>query len=212
VFKSLTILKKEWNKTGAVAIWISSIVAGFLMTPPLGPSQVATPRQLIAFAVTITTICVGLFGVLTLRWSARASATRWFKFCVLVLLLSVTTSAMYYYLSAIWTARWASQIWVIGTDLNQPHMADFLKENPSLLTAHEWLMAHAGKTEEIWTENSLVRNWMILGMVYVLLVPLWGGAFLSMLQAIYCSRAKRGQTIRKKALKVREGPAAVPEI
>lgn len=179
-------LKREWSRLAAFATWFALVIGAFLLPPPVGASQFGSGGRISKLAVVVTAVVVGLIAVPLVRWSAKRHTWRWWKAAALSLFISVVSFFAYEWLVTTWTCSYDSQRVVIGSELTA-HGREFVERHPQWITCEDWIMAHAGKVEEIWTRRSIDIRCIVLAFFYLVAWPLFALAIICALQAIHCN-------------------------
>jgi hypothetical protein len=179
-------LKREWSRLAAFATSFALIVGAFLLPLPVGASQFGSGGRITRLAVVVTAVVTGLVAVPLVRWSAKRHTWGWWKTAAISLIISVISFFAYEWLVTTWTCTYDSHRVVIGSDFT-PHGKQFLERHPEWITCEDWIMAHAGKVEEIWTRRSIDIRCIVLASFYLAAWPLFAIAIICAVQAVYCN-------------------------
>ncbi|MEP6664395.1 MAG: hypothetical protein ABJC04_12110 [Verrucomicrobiota bacterium] len=179
--------QKSWVMLAQTAAWMAGVLAGFLLPPPVGTA--AESRVYVRFAQFVITLVIGFVLLAALRWKSPKNIFRWAATSAVFLLLGSAMFFGYQLFAARWTAEYNSQHVVIGgTYTSFGH--DYHRENPNL-SPSDLVMDVAGATEKIWTQESLTQRRLLLAAMYVLAMPLFTVAVMSLLQAMQCATARK---------------------
>lgn len=179
--------KKIWNLLAAGAAWLLLIIGTFLLPPPVGAGEFGGDGRLVAFGKYVVPLFLGLLGVPLLRWKTKRYTWAWWRYGLAALLLSITAYFLYEWLSTRWTCKYAGTRVVTGSTF-MPGKEEWTRNNPqNHRTCEDWIMAHAGKINQIWTQASIDTRCAILALLYILSLPLFAGAVICIIQALYCN-------------------------
>jgi hypothetical protein len=186
----LELIEKNWNVLVQVATWLSSLIAGFLLPPPVGSVQ-GDGGALFKFAQFVVTVFVGLMAIPILKWRQRADTWVWWTVALATLLGGIAAFFSYSSLTDSWTEWYANRQVVIGSELNedaQEYAQEYRKENPEHKkpSPAQLLLDFPGGPENVWTKSSIDRRRHALGAIYVLCMPLFTLCVIAVTQAIYC--------------------------
>ena len=182
----LNKFKNDWNKLAAFGAWLGLVIASFLVPPPVGADQLGGTSALTAFGSFLVPLCVGLIAVPLSRWSRKRYTWPWWKAGAAALLLSIVAFLGYQWLSSSWTCLYHQKLLVFGSEY-MPGRAQWVVDHPEFAGPADWIMAHAGRITEIWTESSIDLRCVILAAIYLLSLPLFVLAVICVIQAIYCN-------------------------
>ena len=183
--------QQSWALLAQSTVWISAVLAGFLLPPPVGTLDEG--KVWVRFAQFIITILIGIVLLLALRWNRKADVLRWAVSALVCLVLAIGCFFAYQIYAARWTVPYNGQRVVIGGQFSQIGR-EYQQSNPNL-TFEDLVLNYAGKVEKIWTRESLQQRRIILAGMYVLAMPLFTVCMMSLLQAIQCATST---TPRKK--------------
>ncbi len=163
------------------------IVGGFVLPPPIGisPEDEKIWQRLGRFVVTIL---VGLLFIAARRWDKNKHFRGWTIAAGAWLVLAVVAFLGYQSLLSSHTCTHVSKRLVIGT-VYTPQGLTYVQKNPGI-SCRDLLDDFAGKPDDIWTEESIHRNRMILAEVYISCLPLFAICLMAILQAVSLARTK----------------------
>jgi len=195
--KILQSSRQSWALLAQSAIWISAVLAGFLLPPPAGTLEES--KVWVRFAQFIITILIGILLLLALRWNRKKELFRW---AIISLSLALAAACFFAYqiFAARWTVSYNNQRVVIGGQFSQIGRK-YQQDHPNL-TLEDLVFHFAGQVEKIWTRESLQQRRTLLAGMYVLAMPLFAVCIMSLLQAIQCAvsaapRKKRVASVSK---------------
>lgn len=185
----LDFLKKQWNLLTALSAWIATVIGGFWREPLATTPHTTT--QLGLFGQFFLTLSVGLIAIPAYRFRQRRHTQRWVMVAVTLVLLTPVAYFLYDWFAATWTCPYAGTRVIVGSDTAlTAHAKEYKANNPDL-TCDQIVWNHAGNVEEIWTKESIETRRLILGFLYVVLLPLFAGSMISVIQAFYCGTRSR---------------------
>ena len=191
--------KGTWGFVAQFAVFIIGVVSSFLLGPP-GWAATTGDRTLVRLGQFIVTVLVGLVFLLVRRWNKKAHVGRWVLLAVVSLAFSISAFFSYQHFLDTRTCPYADEAVVIGT-VYTTHAQSYLGENPNS-TCTSLLGDFIGKTDDIWTKDSINRSRYVLAGTYILNLPLFTICIISVVQAIYCSgQGKRGRKSTNKSRK-----------
>jgi hypothetical protein len=114
---------------------------------------------------------------------------KWWKVAAVACVLSILCFFAYEWFSTRWTCSYAHKPVVIGS-VFMPGREQWAKTNGVYFNCHDWIMAHGGKVEDIWTKESIDQRCALLAGIYILSLPFFVLAIICVLQAIYCNSRK----------------------
>jgi hypothetical protein len=176
-------LKKSWSGLSQAAIWIISIIGGFLLPPPVGISDEADKVWLRLAQFTITVV-LGIMFIAARRWKKQKHATRWWIASAVLLIASLATFVGYQTLSYKWTCQYYNELKIVGGDQHTQHGADYIREHPGV-SCETLLKEHAGNVYDVWTKESIDRRRIALAVIYISCAPFFTVCIIAVTQAIY---------------------------
>lgn len=179
-------LVKQWKLLIPAVTWVMAMVGGFWLPAPPGLVTEDT-KVMVSFAKYLATISTGIMILPILKWSSRQHVWIWGKVAAIATVLSVVAFLSYQNLEESWTVNHNGELLYIGREVNQD-VAEFVRVyHPS----KEDLLDSAGwDPARVWTQKSIQRGRIILSTVYILGIPLFVIALVSVSQIIYCASRK----------------------
>jgi hypothetical protein len=188
--------RKTWGFVAQFVVFIFGILGSFLLPPPGWATS--GDQRVVRLGQFIVAVLVGLIFLLVQRWNRKQHVSRWVLLTITFLALSVVAFFGYQHLLDTRTCRYADDTVVIGTRYTE-HVQSYLSENPNS-TCASLLEDFAGKSEDIWTRESIDNSRYILAGTYIINLPLFTICVIAVVQAIYCStRERRSRTSAKKS-------------
>jgi hypothetical protein len=184
----LARMEGNWNVLIQAATWLTSLIAGFLLPPPVGSIE-GDAGSLFRFAQFVVTVFVGLLVVPMLTWRRKVDTNRWWAVSLLTLVGGIAAFFSYRWLTASWTATYDDSLVVVGSVLTEDGQY-CRKEHPNA-SNDQMLKYLPGGPERVWTKASIDRNINILSLIYVLCMPVLTASVMSVTQAIYCASRPR---------------------
>jgi hypothetical protein len=172
--------KKIWGPLAGAATGIFGVVGTFFLPPP----AIAHEAQWPSLAKVVITVCVGFLVLMGFVFSKKKYWTGWVVVALLFLVAAVGSIFAYQNLTDSSTCTYQGTLVVIGKTYT-PHGAEYVKENPGI-SCGDLIDRHVGKTEDVWTKDSIDRARLKLVAVYIACMPLFTICGISVLQAIYC--------------------------
>jgi hypothetical protein len=180
--------KKNWSVLTQAAVWVLSVIGGFLLPPPVGTSQ-GDAKVWLRLAQFVITIVIGLIFIAAQKWRQKRHAKWWWAFSLGFLVLAVSAFFGYQQFMYAWTCNYAGQRVVAGS-VYTSHGKKYTDLNPSL-SRDELLMEHAGLPEDLWTRESINRRRLALAATYILCLPLFTICLIAIVQSIRCITSQR---------------------
>ena len=173
------------------ALWLCGILGGFLLPPPVGFST-SDDKIWLRLGQFVIAVMLGLVFLTTQRWNQPRHSLRWGGAAAVSLAIAVTAFFCYQQLMLAWTCNYGGDKTVIGSVFT-PHGLSYRQKNPEI-SYDELVGDFAGRTDEIWTRESINRHGLILAATYVSCLPLFTICLIAVVQAIQCSgrMTKRG--------------------
>jgi hypothetical protein len=175
--------RKSWLVLAQGALWITGILGGFLLPPPVGVLA-SEEKVWLRLGQFIIAIVLGLVFFAARRWHQPRHALRWAGLGLLALAVAVGVFFLYQQLTLAWTGNYAGQKVVVGSVLT-PHGRSYTQANRDI-SRDEWIKDMAGATDAIWTRQSINRRRLILAATYVCCLPLFTLCLIAVVQAIQC--------------------------
>lgn len=176
-------IKKSWGGLAQAAIWVISIISGFLLPPPVGISE-DSEKVWVRLAQFTITVIVGIMFIAARKWKARKHASRWWVTSAVLLFASLGTFVGYQALSYQWTCKYYDEIKIIGGNSYTSHGLDYVKDNPGA-SCETILKDHVGNVYDVWSKESIDRRRIVLAAIYISCVPLFTICIIAVTQAIY---------------------------
>lgn len=188
--------RRNWLTLAQGALWLSGILGGFLLPPPVGvlPNDEKIWLRLGQFIIAVV---LGVVIFAGRRWRQPRHAARWCAVALLALALGVVAFLRYQQLTLAWTAVYDGGKVVTGSAYT-PHGLAYRIAHPEL-SASDLIFDFAGQTEEIWTHASISRRRLILAGTFESCLPLFAVCLLGVVQAIHCSDRQARRQPRRQA-------------
>src|SRR5688500_7281765 len=165
----LASAKKIWGLLMQVPVFILGVASTFLVAPP-GWVTSAGDKTVVRLGKFIVAVLAGLIFLLVQKWNKKKHAGRWAMLTIVFLSLSILAFFVYQHLLNTRTCQYAGQAVVIGTKYTE-HGHSYLRETPNS-TCSSLLDDFSGKTDDIWTQDSINTSRYILAGSYILTLPL----------------------------------------
>jgi hypothetical protein len=136
----------------------------------------------------VVTILVGLLFIAARHWDKRRHFRGWAIAASVWLVLAVTAFLGYQALLSSRTCTYDSERLVIG-NVYTPQGGTFAQRNPGI-SCHDLLDDFAGKADDVWIEESITHNRMMLAEIYISCLPLFAICLVAILQAVSLVRTK----------------------
>ena len=183
--------RKSWLPLAQGGVWLGGILGGFLLPPPVGVSA-ADEKIWLRLGQFILAVILGLVFFAARRWRLPRHALRWCAAALLFLVLAVGAFFRYQQLTLAWTGNYAGLKVVIGSAYTSQGKS-YAEKNPKI-SRDDLIFDFAGKTEDIWTRDSIDRRRLLLAATYVSCLPLFTICLIAVVQAVQCG----GDATRKK--------------
>lgn len=181
----MELLKAHWNKAAAAVAWIVSIVGTFFVAPP-----VSNEEQIGAYAQFVLTILIGLLLIAMAFWDKYSNMFYWIVATLALLVCGIFCFFFDMDLRATHIVDYNGKKIITGNEYTE-HAKTYCREeynlDPKDVNRDDLLEDYAGRIERIWTQSSIDRVRLYLAITYVLTLPVFGGAMMSLIQAIHCS-------------------------
>lgn len=184
--------RKNWLVLAQAGLWMGGILGGFLLPPPVGIAA-SDEKMWLRLGQFILAVVLGLVFFAARRWSQPRHALRWSGVALLFLAVAVTAFFRYQQLILAWTGRYVGEKAVLGS-VYTPQGDAYVQKNPGI-SCEDLIFDFAGKTEDIWTRESINRRRLILAGTYIACLPLFTICLIAVVQAIQCG----GRLSRRKA-------------
>lgn len=176
-------VKKIWGPLAQAGTWVAGIIGGFLLPPPIGAED---NKLWLRFAQFVITIVVGLLVLPGRKWNRKKHAKWWWMVTAICLVAAVASFFAYQRLTYSSTCQTLDgDVVVIGHEYT-PHGADYVRENPGI-SCTDLIDQHIGKTEDVWTKQSIDSARLKLAVTYIACIPLFTICIMALIQAIYCA-------------------------
>ena len=179
--------RKNWMVLTQGALWLAGILGGFLLPPPVGVSA-SDEKIWLRLGQFIIAVVLGLVFFAARRWNQPRHALRWGGVALLFLAISVAAFFRYQQMTLAWTADYVGDKVVIGSVYTAQGLS-YTDKNPKI-SSEDLVFDFAGKTQEIWTRDSINRRRLILAATYVSCLPLFTICLIAVVQAIQCGGAR----------------------
>jgi hypothetical protein len=187
-------VRKGWLVLTQGALWLGGILGGFLLPPPVG--ILASDEKLwLRLGQFIIAVVLGLVFFASRRWHQPRHALWWSGAALLFLAIAVAVFFRYQQLTLAWTANYAGQKVVVGSVLTPAGQA-YTQKNAGI-SSEDLIMDFAGKTDAIWTPDSINRRRLLLAASYVSCLPLFTICLIAVVQAIACGAQAAGESSQK---------------
>ena len=175
---------KRWNVLLHAATAMMATIGSFWVPPP--PDLPSDNETLVSFGKFIVTILAGLAILPMMKWCCKKEhAWLWGKVAAAALILGILAFFSFQYLLDSWTVRHGNKVLYTGFTVKQD-VEPFVKAHPEY--GKEELLENAGWDPNIiWTERSLLLSRLILSAMYVLCIPFFAIAIMSVVQLVYCT-------------------------
>lgn len=180
----LQAARKSWLLLAQGALWLGGILGGFLLPPPVGITA-ADEKVWLRLGQFIVAVVLGLEILAARRWNLPKHSLRWGAVALLTLVIAVGAFFRYQQLTLAWTATYNGEKVVVGTDFTRQGRA-YADANPKIST-EELIFNFAGKTGQIWTQESIDGRRLVLAAIYVSCLPLFTICLIALLQAMQAS-------------------------
>ncbi len=192
-------IKKLIAKSSQLYLIANFLISSFLCLASNSVFQVAFPieKLLISslscpiFLVNWTKVVIVAVYVIVLL---VVRPTKWVNYMfVFLIILGLVTGLFYSVKLDSGTITIDGQTYIKGDQLLE-YAKDYLKKNPSV-TEEEYFLWIGKKQSEVWTSESLEKNKLILGGLYLLVVGIIGFGILGGLEIIARSNSVRLQSV-----------------
>lgn len=179
-------LKKHWGFLSQIASIIAGIIGGILIPPSVLEPVISTGRAK-GLAIFIVTVVVGLFLLISRRSKGQKAISRWLIATGFFLAFSIASFFIFLKVYADQTCMYAGHKVPIGT-VYTAKGSSYVSENPHVNNCETLINDFVGKTNEIWTDES-INNWrLILFALYLLTFVLMSLVVLSLIHLLTIRR------------------------
>lgn len=161
-------LNESWKEISIIITWTLSVTGSFLIPLPSWSNSSQTSTYYISFMVFISAVISGFLVLYTLK---NHKIKFWFKLSITLFFLLFISTITYFRTMELKTLPYYDDLVIIGSDLlsNNPiekaRKLDGIEPNEVLSIVH-------GKSEMVWTQESIDKNRLILTslifLVYIL--------------------------------------------
>ena len=179
-------IRKNWTILTQIAAGVMTVVATIVAPPP-------APVGIRAFASFVVAILAGIFLLVLRRFRKQEHALLWAALAAILLVVTVVDYFWYFNLIDTRTETWHGRTIVCGTELRseiQNKYGSTIRKS----RVRELLEDAAGDPQLIWTDQSIRSSKDILGVSYLLIVPLIGGCIMAASQIAMCKALPRSPT------------------
>ncbi len=187
----LQAARKSWLLLTQGALWLGGILGGFLLPPPVGVTA-ADEKIWLRLGQFIVAVVLGLEILAARRWNQPRHSLRWGAVALCSLVIGVAAFFRYQQLTLAWTATYDRDKVIVGAEFTQQGRA-YAVANPKIST-DELVFDFKGKTDDIWTRESIDGRRLVLAATYVSCLPMFTLCLLAVVQAMQSSEpvARRG--------------------
>ena len=153
------------------------------MPPPVG-TQASDQKLWLRLGQFIIAVVLGLVFLASRRWRQPRHAIWWSCTALFCLVLGVAVFFRYQQLTLAWTASYAGQKVVVGSALTPAGQA-YVQVNPGI-SVEDLVLDFAGRTDAIWTADSINRRRLVLAGIYAGCLPLFTICLIAVVQAVGC--------------------------
>lgn len=146
------------------------------------------------FLINWTKVVIIAVYVIVLLVVRPIKLTKWVNYMFVILIIFGLVAGLFYSVRLdSRTITIDGQTYIKGDQLLE-YTKDYLKKNPSV-TEEEYFLWIGKKQSEVWTSESLEKNKLILGRLYLLVVGIIGFGILGGLEIIARSNSARLQSV-----------------
>ena len=182
-----------WTVLAQGVVWIVAIISGFLLPPPIGTSE-KDERVLPALAAFIIAVLIGLMFIAGQRWNKKKHSVWWGCTSATLLVLAIASLLTYQSLSSSRTCKYNNRLVVIGTEYTEQALR--YMGNQSDHSCEYLLDSAAGKTDDIWTKESIDRTRIHLAISYICCIPLFALCIIALVQSIFIHETTKSRSRR----------------
>ncbi len=188
--------RKSWLVLMQGVLWVGGVLGGFLLPPPVGVSA-DDEKTWLRLGQFIVAVVLGLEILAARRWNQPRHSFRWGAVALLALVIGVAAFFRYQQLTLAWTANYAGDRVVMGAEFTKQGRA-YMEANQKI-SMDELIFNFAGKTEEIWTRDSIDRRRLVLAATYVSCLPLFTICLIALVQAMQSSERISRRSAKNRA-------------
>jgi uncharacterized membrane protein YhaH (DUF805 family) len=179
-------IRKNWTILTQIAAGVMTVVATIIAPPP---TPVGT-LGIRPFASFVVAILAGIFLLVLRRFKKQEHSLLWATLAAILLVATVVDYFWYFNLIDTRTEIWHERTIVCGTEL-RPEIQNKYGSTIRKSLVKELLDDAAGDPQLIWTDQSIRSSKDILGVSYLVIVPLIGGCIMAASQIAMCRALPR---------------------
>jgi lysylphosphatidylglycerol synthetase-like protein (DUF2156 family) len=179
-------IRKNWTILTQIAAGVMTVVATIIAPPP---TPVGT-LGIRPFASFVVAILAGIFLLVLSRFKKQEHSLLWATLAAILLVATVVDYFWYFNLIDTRTEIWHERTIVCGTEL-RPEIQNKYGSTIRKSLVKELLDDAAGDPQLIWTDQSIRSSKDILGVSYLVIVPLIGGCIMAASQIAMCRALPR---------------------
>jgi uncharacterized membrane protein YhaH (DUF805 family) len=179
-------IRKNWTILTQIAAGVMTVVATIIAPPP---TPVGT-LGIRPFASFVVAILAGIFLLVLRRFKKQEHSLLWATLAAILLVATVVDYFWYFNLIDTRTEIWHERTIVCGTEL-RPEIQNKYGSTIRKSLVKELLDDAAGDPQLIWTDQSIRSSKDILGVSYLVIVPLIGGCIMATSQIAMCRALPR---------------------
>jgi uncharacterized membrane protein YhaH (DUF805 family) len=179
-------IRKNWTILTQIAAGVMTVVATIIAPPP---TPVGT-LGIRPFASFVVAILAGIFLLVLRRFKKQEHSLLWATLAAILLVATVVDYFWYFNLIDTRTEIWHERTIVCGTEL-RPEIQNKYGSTIRKSLVKELLDDAAGDPQLIWTDQSIRASKDILGVSYLVIVPLIGGCIMATSQIAMCRALPR---------------------
>jgi uncharacterized membrane protein YozB (DUF420 family) len=181
----LTAARNNWGLLAQCAIWVLSVIGIFVLSPPADVSTDANKAYLglVKFVVVVLS---GLIIIVASKWHQQKHAIWWGVVTAVFLVSAIASFDAYQQRMESWTCRYVGARKIVGTSTDYTPQGRYYMDKNSSISCDDLIFAFAGRTDDIWTKESIDARRLLLSRYYLLSIVLFALCLLSVIQAIYC--------------------------
>jgi len=187
-------IRQNWTVLTQIAAGVMTVVATIVAPPPT-PTGTLGIRPFASFVVAIL---AGIFLLVLRRFRKQAHALWWAALTAILLVVTVVDYFWYFNLIDTRTEIWHERTIVCGTEL-RPEIQNKYGSTIRKSRVRQLLDDATGNPQLIWTDQSIRWSKDILGVSYLVIVPLIGGCIMAASQIAMCRARPRSPAKPAKA-------------